>query len=458
MPTGTTLQAQQRQYETTLIEYLTNEKGRIIALTDDQSFLSLLRALLIKQLAVNSPPSVLVDPALLSREIRESFKFYDSVVVFMEKMILGNSLIYLIRQLKEEYSAKVRIIALTTDLEKEEVMLLHEIGADNFVAKPVSTNTLIEKLAFTLKPQSKLGQLIDEAKLHLLEGKTDETFALVEQILEMKPNSAAGYLVKGDAHRKLGELDKARACYEEASSNAELYMEPLRRLSELYNEMGDAQNTLKYLELLDRLSPRNVERKLDMGELNLTLGNKEKAQDLFMAAVDQVAKEAQRGVSNLSDQIANLYAENNEPQMAEQFLRRCLDSKGKKLTRDDLATFNKLGINLRQQGRWQDALIEYQRALEIAPDDENIYYNMAMANVEGQRFTTARENILNALKINPDFPRASHGVAYKVGMVFVAAGSRDWGEKFLRIALELNPDFAAAKTALERLGQDKKDV
>ena len=38
MPTGTTLQAQQRQYETTLIEYLTNEKGRIIALTDDQSF------------------------------------------------------------------------------------------------------------------------------------------------------------------------------------------------------------------------------------------------------------------------------------------------------------------------------------------------------------------------------------------------------------------------------------
>ena len=144
---------------------------------------------------------------------------------------------------------------LTIDVEKQRIMYLHEVGADNFIAKPVSANTIIEKLAFTLKPQTKLGQVIDIAKSLLRQGQPEKARQLARQILDMKPGSAAGLMVLGDAEKALGNMDAARGAYESASSNAELYLEPLRKLAELAEAVGDSRSCLAYLEKLDRLSP-----------------------------------------------------------------------------------------------------------------------------------------------------------------------------------------------------------
>lgn len=77
-------------------------------------------------------------------------------MLFLERKMNGQDLSFLVNQIKQAYN-KLRIIILTSDVQRDRLMLLHEVGADNFIAKPVSVNTLIEKMAFTLKPQSKLG-------------------------------------------------------------------------------------------------------------------------------------------------------------------------------------------------------------------------------------------------------------------------------------------------------------
>lgn len=446
------MRAKQKQYESTIIEFVTKESGHFIAMSDDQPFLTLLRMTLLKELALTQPDIVtmVLDPAQLLKIVKEVYEKHPAPILFMERLMSGRDVSFLVRQFKDAFPG-MRIIVLTSATERERIMLLHEVGADNFIAKPLSTNTLIEKIAFTLRPQTKLGQLIDTAKDLVQNGQPEKALAVCQQILELKPNSAAGYLVVGDAMRRLNRLEDARVAYETASKQADLFLEPLRRLAELCGEMGDSERQLSYLQRLDALSPLNVERKVDMGSIQLDLGREDEAEALFDQAVEQITREALGNISSLTGRIAGLYAE-KDPVKAEKFLRKSLEAKGRFLSREDINTFNQLGISLRQQGRWQDAIIEYQKALKVAPNDENLYYNMGMACAEGKDFKEARGHMIKALELNAELPRASANIAFNFGVVFLQAGARERAEKYLRLALELNPELAAARQALARLG------
>jgi len=407
--------------------------------------------MLHKQFNLSNALTIVEGVSPLKRMINARAKANSGTIVFMERVMNGRVHDPLVRQCKEMYPG-LRIIILTNDVQREQLTLLHEIGADNCVTKPVSLNTLVEKIAFTLKPQNKLGHLIDAAKEHLAKNKPEAALKLSRQILEIKPNSAVGYLVIGDACRQMGDLEAARKSYEQASEYAELFMEPLRRLGELYGAMGDPEGHLKYLERMDQISPLNAERKVDMGELHLNLGRPEAAQKLFDTAVKIAAaiEIANEELSRIANRIAKLCLD-KAPLLAEKYLRCSLEAKGKSLSRADLSTFNQLGITLRQQGRWQDALVEYEKALRIAPNDENLYYNMGMANAEGHNFAEARANMVKALEVNQDLPTAGPQIAYNIGMIFMYAGSREKAEHHLRTALELDPGFEAAHTALAQL-------
>lgn len=171
-----------------------------------------------------------------------------------------------IGQLKAAFP-KLLIVALTIDVERHRIMYLHELGVDNFIAKPASAGTIIEKLAFTIKPQSKLGELIDKAKNYLDARRPEKAKDVAAKILELKPSSAAGLMVLGDAKSALGRTKEA---YLEASRNADLYLEPLRKLAQLAERVGDLEEALGYLEKLDKLSPLNSELKLTWGKLILS--------------------------------------------------------------------------------------------------------------------------------------------------------------------------------------------
>ena len=106
------------------------------------------------------------------RELRDILARHPAPLIFMERSIGGQDLSFLVGQIKQAFNA-LKIIVLTSDVQRDRLMLLHEVGADNFIAKPVSANTLIEKMAFTLRPQSKLGQVIDVAKKLLAQKKYD---------------------------------------------------------------------------------------------------------------------------------------------------------------------------------------------------------------------------------------------------------------------------------------------
>lgn len=449
MPSDIAARLKNKQYEQSVIDYL-NNKGHLICITDDAQFTTLLRTTILKQLGQNADVlTATSDPDQALRIIREVSGHKAMPLVFLERMVSGKDMGFMVRQIKNAFP-DLRIIMLTNEAERQRLVLLHEIGADNFITKPISINGLIEKMAFTIKPQGKLGQLIELARSLVAQGNPQQALKVCKQLLEIKSNSAAAFLVIGDAFRALGKLERARDAYEEASRNAEMYLEPLRRLADLHGQMGDTVKRLYYLERLDQLSPLNVERKVDMGEIQLALGNEEAAGKLFETAVTLATKEALRYIGEVASRVAAIYAEKN-PEQAEKFLRRALDAKGAYLSKEDIGTFNRLGILLRNQGKWKEALVEYQKALKVAPDDENLYYNMGMACAEGKEFREAQVHMLKALAINPDLPRAATSIAYNIALVFGQNGDKKQAVECLNIALECDPEFEPARKALERM-------
>ncbi len=432
-------------------EYFTKRDGQALCLTDDPTFTTLVRNT-IKDLAIAKTDLLVIVPEASKalKAITDSFAAGKMPVLFIERVLTGvGDTCFLIRQFKDTFP-ELRIVVMTTTAEKDRIMLLHESGADNFILKPISGNDLAEKMAATLGQPSVVRQLLDRARTFIVKNVSLEALKITKKALEVKPDNPSGYVVMGDALRIAGDKANAKLAYERACKYSDTYLEPLQRLVDLAKETDKKDMQLEYLKRLDTLSPLNAQRKVEMGELQIALGNTEAATQLFDNAVSRVYKDAMAQVAAMTEKIA-MSLQDSDPVQAEKYLRQCLELKGKDLSVDDIATFNQLGISLRKQGRWEDAVDEYKKALRIAPRAEGLFYNIAMAYAEGKNFEAAVQHMQKALSINADLPRTSPVLAYNMGKIFSRGYTRDKACQCFEIALELDPEFEAAQTAMIRL-------
>ena len=159
-----TAQMKQSQYEATVLEFVQNTNGCFIVATEDSSFVGILRAVLNKDLALNGANFLYIiqDNDKIIKAIKDADIAGRTPLLFIERRFKEQDAAPIIEQIKNAFP-KTLIVVLTTDVQKHRIMYLRELGADNFIAKPVSANTVVQKMAFTIKPQSKLGQLIDAA-------------------------------------------------------------------------------------------------------------------------------------------------------------------------------------------------------------------------------------------------------------------------------------------------------
>lgn len=436
-------------------DYFSRHSGLALCLTDDQTFAALLSETL-KHLAVGNKGRLLLnigEAARCLKVIAEAIAENKKPVLFIERVLnsVGDTS-FLIRQFKDSYP-ELRVIVVTTVADKNRVMLMYEAGADSFILKPLSSNDLFEKMSAIVRPPSPFRQLLDKARSLVSKNVGSEALTLTKKVLEIKPDSAAGYVVLGDALRLSGDTDKAQLAYERACKYSGDYLEPLQRLADMAKEADNKEVRLEYLKRMDAISPLNTQRKVEIGELHVMLGNAEQATQVFDTAVSRAYKDAIDQVAAMAQKIA-LSLQESDPVQAEKYLRQCLKMKGNDLSVDDLTTFNQLGISLRKQGRWQDAVTEYKKALKIAPKAEGLYYNMGMAYAEGQEYEPAIACMQKALNINPNLPRGGATLAYNMGMVFARGYTIDKAKQCLEIALELSPGFERAGKMLAKLQEN----
>jgi len=419
--------------------------GRFLALTEDAGFVELIKNVLYRSLG-------------LPRTVFVQFTRLDDLFAALHQEGQSKFVICLDRSSTEATIAQImetilrvcpaaRIIVLTKEVDQFTTALLIEQGAHNIITKPISVASFAEKLAYTIAPQGRLSKLIDKGKRMLDSGNWGEAMLLAEDILKQKPDSAAGYMIKGDAYMGMDMTARAEEMYQRAAESSELYLAPLKRLAELYALAGDPEKQLQYLRRMNEISPLDTQRILNIGELEITRGNTAVAEEMFEQVMRLAKKQAADMLSNISSKIATICA-SRDPEMAIRYSKRALDLRGGELTSADLATVNILGISLRKQGKWREAISEYQRVLAALPDNAGLMYNMALAYNEGQDVNKALAMVRKALELDPALPETSKNVAYNIGTIFQKGGLS--GEPYFKKAYEQDPNDKLMWEALKR--------
>jgi len=440
-----------KQFDDDVRDFITQQKGVFLLVSADPLFNKNLRSTLFRHLAVrNDCVQYVASMEHLPREIKRLKAAGRRPLIFLERELGGRNTAELIRYLKGAFDTSLYVVMLTTEVQRDKLVLMHELGADNIITKPISPDTLVEKIAFTIKPRGQLGEFMDRGHRSLEAGDAVEAANMATKVLELKPNSPSGLLLLGDAFRVMGKRDEALLAYSKAEKGAKLFLEPLKKIADLYHDEGNYTEELRILQRLDKLSPLNVDRKMRIGADYVQIGDKEKAKASFDRAIRLATKEALNTVSRITQAIAAMCMD-TAPELAELYLRQALNTRKHMLDRSDIETFNRLGLMLRRQGKWQEAITEYRHALRISPQDPGLFYNIAMAYTEGRQYIEACQHLEQALNINPDLWRSSDTICLNIATVFRRFGKSDTAADFLRKALTLNPESAKATAMLAEI-------
>lgn len=430
------------KYDAIVYEYLDKTQGVIVLISEDPLFKKMLSATIFKTLAIKRDCLCAVETVHAGlKKIQELQKRSADCIVFIERMVGGMTSTDTILTLKR-LLPELKIIVLVGETKRENIAFFYEIGVSNVISKPASMNNIIEKMAFTVKPLGKLSELMSIGKRCLMTGKYMEAMQVAKKVLQLKPESPAGLMLQGDIHMAQNELQKALDCFHRAHDSSKIYLEPIKKLVEAYRGV-DENEMLKYMKKLDRLSPLNAHRKTEIGKIHVNRDEMELAQTYFDQAIETVTKEAMSMISAVAESISE--AVDTNPVMAEKYLVKVLEAKSKNLSKDDITLFNKLGIALRGQGKWKEAIKNYANALRISPEDEGLMYNMGMAYYDGGDKRMATKCFDDALRINPDFYLGSETVSMNLGTLYSETRDYDRALPCFENALKLNPENGLAR-------------
>jgi tetratricopeptide (TPR) repeat protein len=310
-----------------------------------------------------------------------------------------------------------RIIVVTQEVDQYAAVQWVERGACGILTRPATVPAVMDKLALAVGPQGRIGKLIDKGKKLLEAEQWGEALMAGDEVLAQKPDSAAAYMIRGDAFMGLGMPEKAEPMFLRAAENEELYLAPLKRLAALYEQAGDTDKHLECLHRLHEISPLDTERMLCIGRMEIARGGEAVAGEMFEGVLELARKEAAHRAASLSGKIADMCA-GLSPDMAVHYSKKVLELRGSALSAQDIAAVNVLGIELRKQGKWREAVAEYQRVLELVPDHAGLIYNMALACSDGGQTAEAHAWMQRALELEPTLPASGKNVAYNIGVIF----------------------------------------
>jgi len=430
------------QYDNIVRRFLADEEGVIVHLSDDTTFSRSLRSVVSRDLGIKG--DVLFSYSTPGPAMEKCRALRDSdipCVIFVERMLDSHPTTDFIIKLKQE-CPDIRMILLTWEATQESVAYLFELGVSRVLVKPASADKVIQELAAAISPPGDLKKQMSRCTALLKAEDYDEALEVTDRILVLKPDSARGLAMRGDALMGIGETDKAVQSYMASHESRPIFMAPLIKLAAAFRDMED-ERALSYMKMLDEISPLNPERKIDIAEQHLMRNETEEAEAYLDKGVEAAEQETLSMVGDLTERIVDAVS-SVAPNLAVKYLNRVIDNK-RVLGRDDLVHFNRLGIILRGEGKWKEAVEVYEKALTIVSDDPVIDYNMGLAYWEGNERTKAMHCFERAMELDATFYKGSVGAALNIGSLYLDLRQYQDAEPFFEHVLELDPENRTAR-------------
>lgn len=386
-----------------LVDYV--KDGYIMVIDDEKNMRNTVRNMLRMLGVVNVELSEDGDAALLVLNAKENCKF--ALIDWNMPRMPGIQLVHEIRA--SEGLKDLNILMITAENYKNQLTQAIEYGINGFVLKPFVAKTLEDKMLNIINIKSNPPEHVKLLKVgeKLVEGgKFKEALEIFSKSREMK--ESARILVNiGEVHEKMGDSRTALQFYKEAIKMNPEYLKAQVAAGNLCLREGNESTALMYFENASEISPNNALRKTAMGEMYMKRNENQKAYSAFNDAVT-----IDPGKSN---EIAEVCMSSGKSVQAEKFFRVALKKDHKNLSEKEkieyVHIYNRLGIALRKQGKWEDAIMEYKKALMLDREDEGLHYNMGKSYLEGMSRDKAMECFEKALKHDSDFKEAKEEVA-----------------------------------------------
>jgi arylsulfatase A-like enzyme/Tfp pilus assembly protein PilF len=278
------------------------------------------------------------------------------------------------------------------------------------------------------------GLWLSVAGIHLMERKFKEAEAALDKALEIEPESAQAYVLRGQIAINRGQEDEAMRLYKQAAE-----MDPGTTGPGAYNAMGIVH--LVYGRFEEARQAFNDAIRLDSlngaahdGLANILIheGKSEEAMRELQIAL-RFDPNQRRALATL----ASLLSQQGEQDQALKVAERALKVAPKFAT-----LHNNLGLIYRRKDRLDLAERHYKLAIEYEPHQDEPYVNLAQLYRRQGKEDEALEQFRAAVNANPWRPNA---------IALVNLGSHHFDKKefpkalaFYLNALQVNPDYAIA--------------
>jgi tetratricopeptide (TPR) repeat protein len=213
---------------------------------------------------------------------------------------------------------------------------------------------------------------LDESKKHLLLSNLFSCIVTFREVLEIFIKSANN--IRHDKTKVYGALNEFQRVISGSHQFRDLYGAVSFRDNDFATSLEFIGQLIKIKE--DEINGVLLSREVGQ-RLNLDRFNEEKRQTIL-----QMVSLAEQGEQMA---LTRMVAQNDE------------------LASLVLAFYNETGISCRVAGDISRAVQEYKKALFIAPDDENLYYNLARAYIEIGNKEQAEDSIRMAVRLNEHF-------------------------------------------------------
>ncbi|MGL4208913.1 MAG: tetratricopeptide repeat protein [Candidatus Adiutrix sp.] len=225
-------------------------------------------------------------------------------------------------------------------------------GVNAIIMLPCDYESFKQKLLDAIyppkDPEDEKAEVLYDLSLNQMEkGHYDEALTTCNSILEIHANAEV-YFNMGYIQSVKGELAEALASFRRATMINGHHAKAYQQMGLIYSKMGLGEEARTHLE-----------------------------------------------------KAAEIHMERHQDGEAEEVFNTVLA-----LRPDTTNVYNSLGIIYRRQGRLDEALSAYEKAIKVHPDDEYILFNAARVHLDRNSPIAAQDCLRQALEINKDFPEA----------------------------------------------------
>lgn len=286
--------------------------------------------------------------------------------------------------------------------------LIKELGEIVTIPKPFKLALLLSAMASAMKARLNrlLLEKIEAEAIAPYLGKGDYEGAIALAKSKLEPLGEKGYFRSALIHEKAKKVDTTIQMLGKLSSENPQNMLYLNELGRIHLQLGQIEKARNSYEKADKIAPMNIDRVRELANLYLTMKEPEQSIEKFKELITLTPERPETKF-----EAYNAVFEAGFAKHAREFCDQT--STPQELVRH----FNNKGVMLAKEGKFEEAVKEYQHAANLIPGNKELYrilYNMAISYIN----TKSRPNIekahallIESLKLQPDYDKAKEKLA-----------------------------------------------